>query len=504
MSHIAPAGALLLRGDLEIQETGDPERPGALMDAALGRRVRLDSKGLEAVRMLCRPHTLAELADELDVSEQSAARIVAFLERFQLLDSPEIRASLADAARTREIHAADTAEVPLLIRDDAAFTCTMCGSCCGGHNVGPVMDDVLAGLDGHLPKLEARTQGRKGLFFSIAGAEPGQKTTVCHSAGGSCVFLSEAGRCVIHEELGGDAKPRICRLFPYQFMATPEGIAVSLQMECRGFVEARAGRPLRDQEAALRELLAIAPMIHQVPPILALDEETTLSWADYERLEAALHGAVDAHPRDDLAALVALRDVLAQHTAQRRDVADSVAALRDDLMAVLARFDHAVAAMDEHFHADTEHKVVHTDSLDQLRTALRTLPFEMRRVAQPLERASMSELFVDKVHHQLMGKDLLTARTVEVGLAQMAFSWLLSKALMIARARQVKRRHLVAQDALDAMVTLNFLFRNEQLLDVLGQLDGPIVDLFGQRLPALLAASGRIAPEDPRVELYKF
>src|SRR5688572_31583285 len=36
-------------------------------------------------------------------------------------------------------------------------------------------------------------------------------------ADGACAFLSYANRCRIHEEMGGDAKPLACRVFPFRF-----------------------------------------------------------------------------------------------------------------------------------------------------------------------------------------------------------------------------------------------------------------------------------------------
>lgn len=500
-----PTTIPVLRADVVIEETGDPERPAALFDPALGRRIRLDPRGLQAARLLASPRTLAELATELDTEEETAGKIADFFSRLQLLDSPQTRAFVADATKAAELHAASPAEVPLLIRDDAAFSCTMCGSCCGGHNVGPVMDDILEGLEPHMPKLAARTQQRKGLFFTIAGQQQ-QGTVLCHSDGGSCVFLSDDRRCVIHEELGGDAKPRVCRLFPYHFVATPKGISVSLQMECRGFGEARAGKPLAEQESEIRSLLAIAPTVQRVRPVIMLDGVSTLSWDDYETLEASLHDAVDAHPDSDVDAMLAMRDVVAKELPAPKSQASELSpeSLQRDLLTLLSQLDQAVAAADEHFHTETERQVVHTYGLDEFRTALRHLPKDIRRVLQPFDRKPMRSLFVDKVHNQLMGKELVTAPSIVVGMARTTFSWLLAKALMVARARQVKRRHLVLQDVVDSMVVLNFLFRNDQILEILRQLDGPIVSLFHDRLPALVEAGGDLAPEDPRVELYKF
>ena len=108
------------------------------------------------------------------------------------------------------------------------------------------------------------------------------------------------------------------------------------------------------------------------------------------------------------------------------------------------------------------------------------------------------------MHHHLMGKELTLARTVVTGMARLAFGWLMAKALMVARARQVKRRHFVSQDVLDAMVVVNFMLRNEGFMKVFGQADPAIISLFYERLPALIEHASAIKPPDKRLEFYKF
>ena len=89
--------------------------------------------------------------------------------------------------------------------------------------MGPVMPDIFEGLKPHMEELEDLTGTHKGLFFKVAaGSSPDSGAhMLCHSSGGSCVFLDDERRCIIHATIAAEAKPRICRLFPYQFTETP-------------------------------------------------------------------------------------------------------------------------------------------------------------------------------------------------------------------------------------------------------------------------------------------
>lgn len=483
--------------------------PAILDDPDLGQRVKLDARGLEVARALDREQTLDELCVRLSAEPGPIAKVIDFLRRLHLLDTDEARAFVAASAAGRAWQDANPADVPLLIRDDAAFTCSMCGSCCGGHNVGPVSNDVLDGLRGLAAELTAKTRSQKGLFFTLpvkSGAKVDEQV-VCHSRGGSCIFLSDERRCLIHQDLGPTAKPAVCRLFPYYFVATPRGIAVSLQMECRGFPEARHGKPLKAQEAEIRELLALVPRLSRVRPVIALDETRTLAYEAYEAIEEALHGVIDAHPTDGMGALLSMRATLEEERG--RDPAapvegSDVETLRADLDALCGALLDTLGGLHELFGQSDERHVVHTESLDQIADALRTLRPEMRRVVAPLERGDQQALFRDMAHHHLMGKELTRAKTLVLGLARLTFGWFLAKALMIHRAREVKRRHLVAQDVTDAIVVTHFQLRNTDFLKALQTHDAAIVSLFYDRLPALVHLGGELPDPDRRLELYKF
>ena len=312
-----------LRASIVLQEReGDAEFPASLVDAELGQRMKLDGRGYEVAQLLNRERALEELVEALGVEEAVVLRAVGLFERMHLLDTESSRAFVAQALETRAFQLENPDTAPLLIREDAAFTCTMCGSCCGGHNVGPVAADIVAGLRPMRDALIESTGTEKGLFFSVPVKHGNEvrDQVVCHSTGGSCVFLTDERRCGIHQDYGGDKKPRVCRLFPYQFVATPEGISVSLQMECRGFEEARGGKPLRDQEAGLRELLKLVPNLRRVRPVILLDGLTPLTWDGYSSLEEELHGVVDTHADNPIAVLLGMREAVERRREREEHV----------------------------------------------------------------------------------------------------------------------------------------------------------------------------------------
>src|SRR2546421_593195 len=74
-------------------------------------------------------------------------------------------------------------------------------------------------------------------------------------ADGSCVFLSEEGRCRIHERHGYETKPLPCRLFPFVLIPTGDHWRVGLRFACPS-AAANKGRALPEHDAELAEFAA--------------------------------------------------------------------------------------------------------------------------------------------------------------------------------------------------------------------------------------------------------
>ncbi|MFO0744238.1 MAG: YkgJ family cysteine cluster protein [Myxococcota bacterium] len=495
-----------LRADVRLEDTlgGGGQSAKALFDAALGRRVKLDAAGALIAAGLAQGRAMPaeELARAAGVEVAAVEKLAAGLARLHLLATPDADERVA----VERMAKAPAAEVPILVRDDARFTCTMCGGCCGGHMVGPVSQKVLDGLDDHWPELERETGSRKGLFFGLPGGDDAAEVgrhVVCHSSGGSCVFLTDDRKCLIHKRFGGDKKPEPCRIFPYEMVATPTGVAVTIQRECRGFLEARQGKLLKDDLDDIRALVALAPVRPKVGAARRADGRV-LPWAEYEALEARCHAVIDATGGDELATFSQLLAVFDMEAAGTATPGSDIASLRKDLDAWTAGFLAVLDMIAGHIPAADERVLIRTDGHYHLRRALRALRPDFRRVALPLERPEQRTLLQEHLHHALMGKALVQAPSLEAGLARLVAQWCLTKVMAIGRAREVKRRHLVAQDLMDALVVTSFMFRHADVAGVIASLEPQTTALFGARLSRLWAAARELPEPDARVELVKF
>jgi lysine-N-methylase len=72
-------------------------------------------------------------------------------------------------------------------------------------------------------------------------------------ADGSCVFLSPAGRCRIHERHGYETKPLACRMFPFVLVPVADHWRVSLRYACPS-AAASVGRSLAEHNADLIDM----------------------------------------------------------------------------------------------------------------------------------------------------------------------------------------------------------------------------------------------------------
>lgn len=108
---------------------------------------------------------------------------------------------------------------------------------------------------------------------------------------GLCAFLTEDKRCSIHSDHGADAKPAMCRLFPYTFTHTPSGTFASVSFAATG-VLLNVGKPLAVQTELLESRFQL---FKQLFPGLSLDwneaqliDGQPLKWSDYIETEKVI------------------------------------------------------------------------------------------------------------------------------------------------------------------------------------------------------------------------
>jgi lysine-N-methylase len=86
--------------------------------------------------------------------------------------------------------------------------------------------------------------------FTRSGPPWRRRWQLGEQADGSCVFLSENGRCRIHERFGYEAKPLACRLFPFVLLPAGTEWRISLRYACPS-AAANLGRSLTEHDGAL-------------------------------------------------------------------------------------------------------------------------------------------------------------------------------------------------------------------------------------------------------------
>ena len=485
---------------VELTEAG-----GAIFDAVLGRRIRLDAKGIALARQLASPSGSpadpVALAEAVGTTPETVVTLTQKLASLDLLDTPRARTRASERVALAAVKASPGAHLRPL--PNAHFACTMCGSCCGGHVIGPVTDAILEGLDANLPAL-AKTIHRerriaKDLFFVLPTqrATPG-KDVVCHSSAGSCVFLDDRGLCRIHAQVGGDKKPLPCRIFPWELTATPTGIRVAVQRECRDFLAATADTTpsIADAHEELTALLAAIPAIPtpKLTPVLRGVELP--SWAAYEALEASLlhisqtptHTAADTF--QGLSAALPVQPQLTTPASP-----STFAAWRDRLLVPVRHILSVLPPSDDEV-------IIRVDALSLFERALTAAHgWVLARTQAPLT-PDEDRLFRSHLQHSLWSTTNLRATSVEAGLARVHVEWFLARLFAITRAREVKRFHVTAQDLQDGLANACFLFRHRDLTPVLDELDPLTTLIFLDRVEELIQAADR--EPDRRTELPKF
>src|SRR5262249_22036867 len=94
------------------------------------------------------------------------------------------------------------------------WDCHACTNCCREYAV-PVTTEDHQRIAAQGWEREPDFQNRP-IFVRVSGRLWGPKRyRLYHHEDGRCLFLSDEGRCRIHERFGADAKPLACRVFPF-------------------------------------------------------------------------------------------------------------------------------------------------------------------------------------------------------------------------------------------------------------------------------------------------
>jgi hypothetical protein len=249
-----------LRADIEV---GD----GWLHDRLFDRRLELGAAEMDALRRL------PEIADE---------RIARMFLHLNLIEGAGEEA----VSRARQLRRG--VPVGRVILNEARFQCAGSGDCCQSYNYGPLTDEDMARLTALLPE--------GGWWYERNGKR------YLKSVEQRCVFLQDDCRCGLHVRFGPEAKPDLCRFYPYQQMATLWGVQYYDKGHCSELARtARSGPPLGERLDELIGLLGPPGLYHPVvllPPRLPVD---------YGYVRPLFEAAVDELERPSAGALEMLR-----------------------------------------------------------------------------------------------------------------------------------------------------------------------------------------------------
>lgn len=292
-----------LRRDIELMN-GRPEEPDTVLlyDPVQRTVFELDPDDLPLVKLLDGQHTLPEIARLLRRPLAEVQELVDDLSDAFLLEDPEQEEMLrALRRRNREEDrllapvldsgpVPDLAARPIRVVDDARHDCLRCGACC--HYAVPVSPEERRRLEavdwpaGLLPAGSGPLcQLRPGLQWGRL-----ETTIATRSDPVRCVFLDEENLCLVHLQLGADAKPFVCRLFPLAFpVVTPDGILFSLTFECPHIhATYDIGEPLTARTEALRALAAEMEEVYLLPAEIELRDGIPVPLEAYLQWEQTL------------------------------------------------------------------------------------------------------------------------------------------------------------------------------------------------------------------------
>ena len=129
----------------------------------------------------------------------------------------------------------------VILPTEEKWDCHQCGICCRGSLV-PLSDADVTRLESQ--KWNEHPDYRNTPVM-VRNASSKKRFRLAQRVDGSCVFLSEKGLCRIHSELGYEAKPTICRVFPLQLIPRDGNVALTIRRACPSSA-ADKGSPLKD------------------------------------------------------------------------------------------------------------------------------------------------------------------------------------------------------------------------------------------------------------------
>jgi len=141
------------------------------------------------------------------------------------------------------------------IDESVVFDCRCCGACCSAPWRITLKGEQINRIQTHdwskYPAFAGKT-----FFYPAADGQP-DRYDLAKNEAGRCLFLDTDRLCIIHKELGPEAKPFMCRQFPYLLTRTWTDDRVSVSYGCPA-VQGREGTPLPKHKESIQALIPIS------------------------------------------------------------------------------------------------------------------------------------------------------------------------------------------------------------------------------------------------------
>jgi len=240
-----------------------------------------------------------------ELNPMGLVELLQALDRRALLDTPRARvvvaqglvradiAALQRLARRSKILrpyvAAEESEdqvEALKMAEGSAFSCHSCNRCCSEqHLLGPLTRaerDVI--LEGFGARNDHAGSDPSNFIPLPTGAQ--EPVYLLRPRDGRCSYLGPDRLCRIHRDLGEEAKPSVCRMFPFRAVRTPTGWDAGMSLSCPTVAAGKGPDPKPELRGALEALRDVSKQLHQVPPVVPLVQGVSVAWPVYQEWEA--------------------------------------------------------------------------------------------------------------------------------------------------------------------------------------------------------------------------
>lgn len=173
---------------------------------------------------------------------------------------------------------------PLQIPDDVVFECLMCGRCCADFYELPLDEASNQRLDTMdlIPMLP--TEDRRPPFEASPYREGGR---MLRQVQGHCCFMTFQKLCMLHQQLHAEAKPQVCRDFPFWYVETPGGDYVGVSFACTAVLTEK-GPAIRERREWLGANRPHSANRRGIRLPIRLGERIPITWEQYLQIESDL------------------------------------------------------------------------------------------------------------------------------------------------------------------------------------------------------------------------